>query len=102
LTGRQSLFTVQGTEWTKGEDFGEFIGETNELQACFDEGPFCVDGLIDPSTYDYVYLSKLLRTDNCIPLALPRVFNYFVESVRADERYDVVYETDGAMIYKER
>lgn len=102
LTGRRSLFTVQGAEWTRGEEFGSFIQETNDLQACFDESPACVDGLIEPSDYDYVYLSKVLRVDNCKPLASARVFTYFVESVRANSRYEVVYETDGALIYKPR
>lgn len=102
LTGRRSLFTVQGAEWTKGEEFVSFIQATNDLQACFDEDPACVEGLIDPSEYEYVYLSKVLRVDNCKPLPAARVFTYFVESVRADSRYEVVYETEGVMIYKPR
>lgn len=102
LTGRRSLFTVQGAEWTRGEEFGSFIQETNDLQACFDENSACVDELIEPSNYDYIYLSKVLRVDNCKPLASARVFTYFVESARADSRYEVIYETDGVMVYKPR
>lgn len=102
LAGRRSLFTVQGAEWTKGDDFGSFIQETNDLQACFDESPACVEGLIETSRYDLVYLSKVLRVDNCKPLASARVFTYFVESVRADSRYEVLYETDEVMIYQPR
>jgi len=100
LTGRQSLFTVQGTEWTKGENFGSFIQAENDLQECLKDGPACVDGLMDPSQYDYVYLSKQLRVDNCRPASSVQTFPYFVESVRADDRYEIVYETDGAMVYK--
>lgn len=102
LTGRRSLFTVQGAEWTRGEEFGSFIQEANDLQACFDKNPACVDELIEPSNYDYIYLSKVLRVDNCKPLASARVFTYFVESARAGSRYEVVYETDGVMVYKPR
>jgi hypothetical protein len=102
LTGRQSLFTVQGTEWTKGDDFGEFIKAENDLQVCSDENPSCIDELVDPGLYDYVYLSKLLRVDNCRPASSPRIFPNFVESVHGDERFEVVYETDDVMIYKER
>lgn len=102
LTGRRSLFTVQGAEWTRGEEFGSFIQEANDLQACFDKNPACVDELIEPSNYDYIYLSKVLRVDNCKPLASARVFTYFVESARADNRYEVVYETYGVMVYKPR
>ncbi len=32
ITGRQSLYTVQGTEWTKGDQFGAFIQGENDLQ----------------------------------------------------------------------
>jgi hypothetical protein len=102
LTGRQSLYTVQGTEWTKGDNFGSFIQAENDLQTCYLDGPSCVDGVISPSEYDYVYLSKSLRVENCRPSASVRTFPYYVEGVRADERYEIVYETDGAMIYKNR
>ena len=102
LTGRQSLFTVQGTEWTKGDQFGPFIQETYDLQACYDEGPSCVGELLDASQYDFVYLSKELRVDNCQPLVPPRTFTYYVEGVRSNAQYKIVYETDGAMVYKQR
>ena len=102
LTGRQSLFTVQGTEWTKGDEFGPFIQETYDLQACYGEGPSCVDELLDAEQYNFVYLSKELRTDNCQPLASLQTFTYFVEGVRADGLYETIYETDGVMIYKKR
>jgi len=102
LTGRQSLFTVQGTEWTKGDQFGPFIQETYDLQACYEGNPSCINKLLDSSQYDFVYLSKELRVDNCQPLPSPRNFTYFVESVRSDAQYEIVYETDGVMIYKNR
>ena len=102
LTGRQSLFTVQGTEWTKGDNFGSFIQAENDLQLCYLEDPPCVDGLISPTEYDYVYLSKSLRVENCRPATSVLTFPYYVESIRADDRYEIVYETDGAMIYKNR
>jgi hypothetical protein len=102
LTERQSLFTVQGTEWTKGENFGAFIKAENDLQMCAEGNPSCIDELVDPSSYDYVYLSKLLRVDNCRPASSPRTFPYYAESVRGDERFEVVYETDEVMIYKQR
>ena len=102
LTGRQSLFTVQGTEWTKGEEFSPFIQETYDLQTCYGEGPSCVSDLLDAAQYDFVYLSKVLRTDNCQPLASPQTFTYFVAGVQADGQYETVYETEGVMIYKNR
>jgi len=102
LAGRQSLFTVQGTEWTKGEQFGSSIQETYDLQTCYDGSPSCIGDLLDASQYDFVYLSKELRVDNCQPLVPPRTFTYFVESVRSDAQYEIVYETDDVMIYRDR
>jgi hypothetical protein len=102
LTGRQSLFTVQGTEWTKANDFKPFIRDAVALQMCSRETPECVDQLIDTAGYDYVYVSKALRSENCKPLPLSVSLAYFTESVRADERYEIVYETDENLIYRER
>lgn len=102
LTGRQSLFTVQGTEWTKGDEFGPFIQETYDLQSCYREGPACVSDLLDVTQYEFVYLSKVLRADNCQVLTSLSNSNYFVEGVRTGEQYEVVYETDEVMIYRER
>ena len=102
LTGRQSLFTVQGTEWTKGDTFGQFIKAENDLQECLGDSPSCVDELIEPSQYDYVYLSKMLRVDNCRPASSMRTFPYYVNSIHSDPSYEVVYETDGVMVYKRR
>jgi hypothetical protein len=102
LAGRQSLFTVQGTEWTKSDEFKPFLREAVALQGCSRETPACIDTLVDASEYDYVYLSKILRAENCEPLAMEQYFIHFAESVRGDARYEVVYETDEVMIYKGR
>jgi hypothetical protein len=102
LTGRKSLYTVQGTEWTLGGDFSAFVKNTYGVQACMNEDSSCMDEAVSPSEYDYVYVSKILRADNCIPLDAPRAFPHFVEELRADARFDVVYETDGVIVYKKR
>ena len=102
LTGRHSLFTVQGTEWTRDEEFKPFIREAVALQKCSQETLACVDQLLDPAAYDYVFFSKILRAENCEPLLVARSFLLFAEGVRGDERYEVVYETDAVLIYKKR
>jgi len=101
ISGRQSLFTVQGTEWTKADGFKPFIREVVELQMCSRNTPECVDGLVDASEYDYVYLSKGLQVDNCESLPLAVNFSYFVESVRNDMQYEIVYENDAVLVYRE-
>lgn len=102
LTGRRSLFTVQGTEWKLGEGFKPFIREAVELQECSRGTTACVEQLMPASDYDYVYLSKYLRAENCEPLPLPQSFLYFVEEARNNGRYEVVYETDEVLVYKAR
>ncbi len=102
LTGRRSLYTVQGTEWTEGENFNTFVKDTYGVQACMDEDSSCLDETINPSEYDYVYVSRILRVNNCVPLDAERTFPYFVESMRADGQFDVAYETDGVIIYRKR
>jgi 4-amino-4-deoxy-L-arabinose transferase-like glycosyltransferase len=101
VSGRQSLFTVQGTEWTKSDDFKPFIREAVELQMCSRGTPDCVDGLVGASEYDYVYLSKGIQVDNCEPLPLAVGFSYFVESVHSDLRYEIVYENDDVLVFRE-
>jgi len=102
VSGRQSLFTVQGTEWTKAGDFKPFIREAVNMQMCSRGTPKCVDGLMDPSEYDYVFLSKGIKVDNCESLPLAVDFSYFVENVRNVVQYEIVYENDDVLIYRER
>ncbi|HSB02663.1 MAG TPA: glycosyltransferase family 39 protein [Anaerolineales bacterium] len=103
LTGRQSLYTVQGTEWTQGKNFNEYVKSTYAVQECLSAGDgACLDAAVDRSQYDYIYLSKVLRVNNCRPVNMQRTFPYFLEKMRADARFAIVYETDGAVIYKNR
>lgn len=102
LTGRKSLYTVQGAEWTLGDEFKPFIREAVELQECARSTPDCVGRSIPAPDHDYVYLSKYLHAENCEPLPLPHPYLFFVEEVRRDGRYEVVYETEEVLIYRER
>ena len=100
LADRQSLFTIQGAEWTKANGFKPFIREAVNMQMCSQENPDCVESLADTSEYEYVYFSKNLRAENCELLPLAQSYLYFVEKVRGDVQYEVVYETDDVLIYK--
>ena len=99
LADRQSLYTVQGTEWTKADGFKPFIREAVDLQMCSQETPDCVESLVD-SEYEYVYFSKNLRSENCEPIPIDMNFSRFVVGVHEDERYEIIYETDEVMIYR--
>ncbi|HLO18657.1 MAG TPA: glycosyltransferase family 39 protein [Anaerolineales bacterium] len=100
LTGRQSIYTVQGTEWTQGKNFNDYVRSTYSVQECLSSGDVsCLNAAIDPSQYDYVYISKLLRVNNCSLLDLPRTFPFFLESMHADRSFNALYETEGVAIF---
>jgi len=101
LTGRQSIYTVQGTEWTKGEEFNAYVKSTYTVQECLAKGNLaCLDTAVSQSDYDYVYVSKTLRVDNCKPLFVSQTFPYFVESLLSAPGFEVIYETEDVLISK--
>jgi hypothetical protein len=100
LTGRQSIFTVQGTEWTQGNNFTQYVTSTYPAQRCLTSGEAsCLDAAVSRSSYDFIYLSKILHVDNCVPLAPQRTFPAFLEHIRADPGFQTIYETDGVIIF---
>jgi len=100
LTGRKSLYTVQGTEWTEGKNFNKYVVSTYPVQKCLSSSDSsCLDGVVSREMYDFIYLSKLLRVDNCAPLSFQRIFPYFLDSMKAQPQFNVVYETEGVVIY---
>lgn len=53
LTGRQSIFTVQGTEWTQGANFNQYVPSTYAPQKCLSGGDAsCLDAAVSRSAYD--------------------------------------------------
>jgi hypothetical protein len=100
LTGRQSLYTVQGTEWTQGNNFNEYVTSTYAVQRCLSSGDVaCLDAAISRSQFDYVYVSKFQRVNNCGPLDIQRTFPFFLESIRADEGFNMIYETEEVVVF---
>jgi hypothetical protein len=103
LTGRQSLFTVQGREWTEGKNFNNYILSTYAAQKCLSsEDGFCLDSAANRGAYDYVYLSTTLRSNNCAPLDTPRTFSTFAGNMHLDAGFEIAYETDGVIIWKKK
>jgi len=103
LTGRKSLFTVQGTEWTKGDEFIAYVKSTYTVQDCLSTGDVaCLDKAIGRAGYDYIYVSKFLRVDNCSPLAQYQEFPNFIGSLLSDEAFESVYETDEVIVARQK
>jgi len=99
ITGRQSILTIQGTEWTQGENFNNYVVSTYGVQKCLAGGDAsCLDAAVSRSAYDYIYISKILRADNCSPLALPRTFPFFVKQMQANSGFQMLYETAWVII----
>ena len=103
LTDRQSIFTVQGTEWLQGANFNDYVRSTYAVQECLTDGDAsCLDEAVNRSAYDFIYVSKILRVDNCTPLGTQRTFPYFLEHIRLDDDLEAIYETDGVVIFGKR
>jgi asparagine N-glycosylation enzyme membrane subunit Stt3 len=99
LSERQSLFTVQGTEWTKGADFVPYVLSTYGVQECLREGDIsCLDSAVHRNEYDFLYITKVSR-QNCRPVKLPKAFYYFLNSVRHNPGFHLAYESDDVIIF---
>lgn len=103
LTGRQSIFTVQGREWTEGRNFNTYILSTYPVQRCLSsDDSSCLDSAVSHDAYDYIYLSKTLRVNNCTPLDMPRTFPFFVESMRTNDDFEIAYETEDVIVWSKK
>jgi hypothetical protein len=99
LTDRQSIYTVQGTEWTKGADFTSYVESTYAVQQCLRTGDIsCLDSVIDRSEYDFLYIDKMPR-ENCRHVNLPNATFYFVESLQKEKSVDLVYKSPDVDIF---
>jgi hypothetical protein len=103
LTGRQSIYTVQGTEWTEGSNFNNYVVSTYGVQDCLKNSDVaCLDSATPRSQYDYLYISRILRVNNCTPMGEPETFPFFEASLESDSAFERVYESEGVLIYRPR
>lgn len=99
LASRHSISTIQGTEWTQGPNFTEYVKSTFAVQKCLSSSDrSCLDDMVDPSKYDYIYLSKNLRSNNCVPTGTQEDYSYFVEHLREIPGLVNLYETKDVLI----
>jgi hypothetical protein len=103
LTDRQSLYTVQGAEWTQGPNFNNYIKSAYAVQACLSLGePSCLENVVNQSNYDFIYVSKILRVNNCKPLDFQKSFLPFIENMHQNISFETIYETTNVVIYRKR
>jgi hypothetical protein len=99
LTDRHSLFTVQGTEWTQGGNFSDFVTSTYTVQKCLSsDSVSCLDKAVNRSHYDYVYLTK--QFNSCSPPDAQLRFPLFLESITSDPGFVAVYETEEIIVFE--
>ncbi len=99
LTQRQNLTTIQGTEWTQGPNFANYVWSTLDVQECLsNDDASCLDKAVSRSAYDYVYVAKVLHGNGNCKTGTEREFPYFLEHMKEDPNFETVYETDEVII----
>jgi hypothetical protein len=97
LTEQHSQTTLQGLEWTLGAEFFPFYGELVALQHCADVG--CIEAWGERTGLEHQYLLiNVLPEESNSPLRASLAL--LLNSVRESDRYQPVYETDNAVIFK--
>lgn len=104
LTNRQSLATLQGNEWLKGDNFAEFIGDTQSLQACSKKGLECLTQEADHFAPDFVYLYISLNspTSDCNPTNASDPTRSLILELEHSAQFQSVFTSDDAIIFKMR
>lgn len=94
---------MQGAEWTRGEAFNAYIMSTYPMQECLGTSDVaCLDNAVSCTEYNYIYVSKILRVNNCGSLAPHKTFPYFVESLTSDANFEIVYETGEVLVSRRK
>jgi len=100
LARRNSVYTVQGSEWIMGNDFARFLQKAGKVQTCVSESADCLLNFSGLPAYDFIYISKKLRADNYKSLPTPETFPFFIETLRNRSDYRITYETTDVIIFQ--
>ena len=97
FTGRTSVTTIQGQEWTLGGAFLPFLNDLKGLGACLNQSPACVEdwAVAHDLTYGYIYVDKP-QAGAAQPAGL------LLYQLRQDARYELVYENGSVVIFTRR
>lgn len=92
LAERESVATVQGTEWLPHQSYAIHVRAFDEAHECGYRTAECLEQWSADSraTFDYVYIPRTRAGQCCWTL---------VTSLRADPNYSLVYDEDGATIF---
>jgi hypothetical protein len=95
LARRQSVATVQGTEWLPDSGFARYSTLFNNARACGAKDVNCVEGWSRKSgvAFSHVFIPKAPGGPCCRELR---------STLRADARYQLVFDGPGAEIFERR
>lgn len=93
LTGKVSLATVQGREWTPSQDLLASVARYDQLQSCLSQTRECLAGW----DFDYVYLRRVSTAPDGRIMPLASILEY---DIRLSDEYQIVFENNEAVIFQ--
>ena len=93
LTGRISLLTAQGHEWTLDSPLLKNLRAYNQAQACLNENESCLSAW----DFDYVYIRKVRPMPEGNVVESPSILGF---SLREAQDYKIIFENEAAVIYQ--
>ncbi|MBC7878265.1 MAG: glycosyltransferase family 39 protein [Anaerolineales bacterium] len=97
LTNQYSATTMQGLEWTLGENFFPYYEQLQAFQKCADVN--CVNEWAVTNNVDYDYLTVLIPNKNDSSELTDSLKNFGV-SMRSSALHLLVYESEHALVFK--
>lgn len=92
LTGRTSLVTVQGHEWTTELPLRESLREYAEAQACLNEDANCLSNW----DFDFIYIRRIRPNPEGGIDSQPSILE---QTLRDSNEFVIVYDSDVAVIF---
>jgi hypothetical protein len=96
LTDQRSQTTLQGKEWTLGEEFFPFYGELVALQHCADFGCLEAWGERTGLEYQYVIIKKLTAGSTS---SLQGSLGLLLDSIKNSNHYEIIYEKGNVVVF---
>ncbi|MDD2922651.1 MAG: hypothetical protein PHQ36_10240 [Anaerolineales bacterium] len=102
LSERQSLTTIQGSEWLLGGEFSKTAGRIQRLQGCIDEGLECLARETETmKAFDYVYISINSPAKNCgVSDSSARKTRGLALALAGAKDYSIAYQSEAVIIFK--
>jgi len=105
LTNRESLTTVQGSEWLLGSDFGGNMARVQDLQSCTDEDVECLEHKSSTlgKPFNYIYISTTPTIQNCTPSnSSTRTTRGLITALENAQEYSVAYRSEQVVLFKKK